>query len=240
MTAAMPHRPARLVLVAGTGTEIGKTWASARTIEAARARGVTVAARKPAQSFDPDDATQGITDAQLLGAASGEAPTAVCPEHRWYPVPMAPPMAAEVLFRDPFTVADLLGELTWPTPAVTLGLVETAGGVRSPMGADGDAVTFAGLVQPDLVVLVADAGLGTINAVRLSLDALASAVDPGCFVVLLNHFDDTNDLHVRNRAHLQDRLGLTCVTDIERLTDAALGGPVDHALEDPIGHPLGS
>jgi dethiobiotin synthetase len=232
-------RPGRVVLVTGTGTEIGKTWASARTLEAARARGVTVAARKPAQSFDPADAPRHLTDADLLGAASGETPTTVCPAHRWYAVPMAPPMAAEVLFRDPFTIADLVAEVAWPDHDVTLGLVETAGGVRSPMAADGDAVTFARSIGADLVVLVADAGLGTINAVRLSIDALREAVpDPDRFVVLLNHFDDTHDLHVRNRAFLQDRLGLRCVTDIERLTDAALGDSIDDGLEDPIGDPL--
>ncbi len=75
---------------------------------------------------------------------------------------------------------------------------------------------------------------------RLSIDALAGAVpDQDRFVVLLNHFDATDDLHVRNRAYLHDRLGLRCVTDIERLTDAVLGEPLDEALEDPIGDPLG-
>ena len=51
--------------------------------------------------------------------------------------------------------------------------METAGGVRSPLaGDDGDAVALAGSLMPDVVVLVADAGLGTINAVRLTVAAL--------------------------------------------------------------------
>ncbi|MBV8560261.1 MAG: AAA family ATPase, partial [Acidimicrobiia bacterium] len=56
-------RPERLVLVAGTGTEVGKTWVAARLAEALRARGTRVAARKPAQSFAPDE---GPTDAEAL------------------------------------------------------------------------------------------------------------------------------------------------------------------------------
>ena len=83
-------RPQRLIVVVGTRTEIGKTWVSARLLRDLRANGLHVAARKPAQSFDSDDA---LTDAHHLADASGETPTEVCPRHRWYPIPMAPPMA---------------------------------------------------------------------------------------------------------------------------------------------------
>ena len=85
-------RPARLIAVAGTATEIGKTWVTARVVETLRGRGLSVSARKPVQSFGPDEL--GATDAEVLAAATGEAPQAVCPAHRWYPVPMAPPLAA--------------------------------------------------------------------------------------------------------------------------------------------------
>src|SRR5690606_37163555 len=88
------RRPGELLVVAGTGTEIGKTWAAQRLLLQARERGLRVAARKPAQSFVAGEQS---TDAELLAAASGEAAEEVCPRHRWYPVPMAPPMAADVL-----------------------------------------------------------------------------------------------------------------------------------------------
>jgi dethiobiotin synthetase len=59
------------------------------------------------------------------------------------------------------------------------------------------------VIAPDHVLLVADAGLGTINAIRLSLEALAdgTARTP---VVILNRFDPSSDLHRRNRAWLHD------------------------------------
>ena len=44
-----------LVVCAGTHTEVGKTWVGAAVLGDLRARGRTVAARKPAQSFDPGD-----------------------------------------------------------------------------------------------------------------------------------------------------------------------------------------
>jgi dethiobiotin synthetase len=186
--------------VVGTGTDVGKTWVAAHILRDLRASGMHVAARKPAQSFEPDDDPAG-RDAAVLGAASGEAPEQVCPPHRWYEVAMAPPMAAAMLGRPPFTIEDLASELRWPSDAVEVGLVETAGGVRSPLAADGDAVSLCEELTPDLLVLVADAGLGTINAVRLTTEALRLIGVP--LVVVLNRFDASVDLHVRNRSWLR-------------------------------------
>jgi dethiobiotin synthetase len=197
-------RPSRLVLVLGTGTEVGKTWVSAHLLSSLRADGVTVAARKPAQSYEPGDDPAGL-DSAILGRASGEPSETVCRRSRWYEAAMAPPMAADVLGRDRFTVAQLVEELEWPRSAVDVGLVESAGGVRSPQADDGDAVTLLDAVSPDLVLLVADAGLGTINAVRLSVGALPDGVD---LVVVLNRYDADDELHVRNRQWLAERDGL--------------------------------
>ncbi len=205
-------RPAVVVLVTGTGTDVGKTWVGARLLEAWRAAGLSVAARKPAQSFAPDS---GPTDAEVLGAASGEDATTVCPPARWYPVPLAPPMAAEALGRPAPTVADLVGELAWPARAVDVGLVETAGGVRSPQADDGDVIDLAAAIAPDHLVLIADAGLGTINMVRLAMAALDDILGDKRHrpapVVVLNRFDPASDLHRRNLAWLRDREAI-CTT----------------------------
>lgn len=218
----MTDRPERLVLVVGTGTEVGKTWVACRLARALRRRGLIVAARKPAQSYDSDDDLS-ATDAAMLAHATGEHPAAVCPQHRWYPVAMAPPIAAEVLGRRAFTIADLVDELAWP-PAVGVGLVETAGGVRSPLAADGDSVALAATLRPHRVVLVAHAGLGTINDVRLSTAVLAGAA-PAPVSVVLNRFDAADDLHVRNLEWLAGVDALDVVTDAADLVAPILGWP---------------
>jgi dethiobiotin synthetase len=212
----------------GTGTDVGKTWVGARLLAGLRAAGVTASARKPAQSFDPAD-DPGSYDAAVLGAATGEAPELVCPPHRWYEVALAPPMAAEALGRPSFSVAELSAELGWPAtaPPPDVGLVETAGGLRSPLAADGDCLAFCASLDADLVVLVADAGLGTINAVRLTVDALKSLAVP--IVVVLNRFDVTQALHVRNAAWLRTQDGLRVFTvpgDEQELVD--LARPMKH------------
>lgn len=217
-------RPRRLVAIVGTGTDVGKTWVSARLLTDLRASGLRVAARKPAQSFDPGD-HPATRDAAVLGAASGESAEEVCLPHRWYDVAMAPPMAAEALRRPRFAIRELAAELRWPADPVDVGLVETAGGVRSPLAADGDCLALCTVLAPDFVVLVADAGLGTINAVRLTLDALGPLAS--ATVVVLNRFDGGSDLHQRNVEWLRKRDGLKVVTvpggDAE-LLDCVRGG----------------
>jgi len=204
-------RPERLAVVCGTATDVGKTWVACSLLRDLRCRGIQVAARKPAQSFADDGQA---TDADLLAAASGAAPRDVCPAHRWYPAVMAPPMAAAALGRDAFTSASLVAELDWPV-RTAVGIIETAGGVRSPLAADGDTVTLCQLLVPDIVLLVADAGLGTINAVRLSAGALQDASAP--VVVHLNRYQATDELHRRNRDWLALRDRFDVVTSVGEL-----------------------
>jgi dethiobiotin synthetase len=199
-------RPARVVFVSGTGTAVGKTWVAAAVLARLRDHGVAVAARKPAQSFDADDADTGATDADVLAAATGESPHEVCPPHRWYARALAPPMAADALGAPVFTVTDLLAELRWPERA-DVGLVEGAGGPRSPIAADGDNVALSDAIAPDQVLLVADAELGAINAVRMSVEAFAGAP----LLVVLNRYDAANPVHRANRDWLAGRDGFDVV-----------------------------
>jgi len=206
-----------VVTVAGTGTDVGKTYVTAAVADCLRARGCDVIARKPAQSFAPGDDAGERTDAHVLARATGQAPVDVSPPARWLPTPLAPPIAADALGLPPFTIAELATEsldgidANANTPALLF--VETAGGVRSPVASDGDCLALVTELAPEWVVLVADAGLGTINVVRLSVDALRKQR----VVVYLNRYDPALDVHVRNAQWLTTREGLAVLTDVEAL-----------------------
>lgn len=206
-----------LIVIAGTGTEVGKTWVGARLADGLRGRGIRVAARKPAQSFDAHDPPEG-TDAALLGAATGEDATVVCPPHRWYPTAMAPPMAADSLGRPAIRLADLVAEVSgsWGDEPAQVRLVELAGGIWSPHAHDGDGLSLTCELAPDLIVLVADAGLGTINAVRPPTAALARTAP---LWILLNRYDEDVELHRRNRDWLVQHHGIETVTSVDELVD---------------------
>jgi dethiobiotin synthetase len=208
-----------VIAVAGTQTEVGKTWLTQRLLGSWKALGVQVAGRKPVQSFDPPGQE---TDADLLAEASGEDRYAVCPVHRWYPAALAPPMAADALGSPRILLREVVAETVWPDH-IDIVMVETVGGIRSPISHDGDSVDLIRQLQPDQVVLVADAGLGTLNAIRLTLACLESWPT----LVFLNRFDPSNHLHRLNLQWLAEHDHVTAVTTVEslrRLLDSAADG----------------
>ena len=197
-------RPRRLVVVTGTGTEVGKTYVSCALLRLARERGLVVAARKPLQSFDPGEGESGGgTDAERLAAATGEAPAVVCPPSGWYPRALAPPMAAAALGRPVPDVASLVEAIagSWPRSGCDLALVEGAGGVASPLASDGDTAALARAVGADRVVVVGDPALGVINSMRLTAGALGALP----VVVHLNRFEPDSALHRLNLDWLRER-----------------------------------
>lgn len=195
-------RPALTVLVTGTGTEVGKTWLTCSVVGELRERGLRVSARKPVQSLDP---SEGKSDAELLAEATGEEPREVCPPELTYDKALAPPMAAHALGRPIPTTRDLAARLSWPA-GCDVGLVEGAGGLRSPLSADGDNLGLIAELDPDLVVLVGEARLGVVSAVRLATGSLGSWRS----VVFLNRFDATVEAHDLSAAWLrgEDRLDI--------------------------------
>jgi dethiobiotin synthetase len=209
------------VVVTGTGTEIGKTWVSAAALRTLRAGGHTVAARKPLQSFAPGE---GPTDAEVLATASGEEPMDVCRPEHGYAIAMAPPMAAAALGASVPTIAALADQIdaSWPERAVDVGLVEGAGGLASPFASDGDTLRLIDVLRPDLTVVVAGAGLGTINLVRLCVAALGARD----VLVHLNRWDAAVALHQANVGWLREVDGFRVTTSVNDVAAAMVGsGP---------------
>lgn len=202
-------RPTLLIGVIGTNTEVGKTWVTAQLLATLKLRGARVAARKPVQSYAPDDIN---TDAALLAGASGEDVADICPAHRCFPLALAPPMAATALGRGPVWMSEIVSEIRWPAN-VDIGFVETVGGVRSPLACDGDSLELLRRLEVDRMLLVADAELGTINAVRLTLAAVGATPT----VVYLNRFQPENQLHELNRRWLNEQDKLSVITDVHSL-----------------------
>ena len=109
-------------------------------------------------------------------------------------------------------------EIRWPAD-VDVGFVESVGGVRSPLACDGDSLELMRRLEVDRMLLIADAELGTINAVRLTMAAVGSTPT----VVYLNRFDPANELHELNRRWLVDQDKLTVITDLHSLAVAIEG-----------------
>lgn len=208
------HRPTIVVGVLGTHTEVGKTFVSAALLRQLRRQGLRVSARKPVQSFGAHDTA---TDADILAADSGEMPAQVCPPHRSYPIALAPPMAADVLHKPRIELDELIDEIAWGEN-LDVGAVETVGGPRSPLGHDGDSAEFIRRLRPDRTLLIADASLGTLNAVRLSL----ACIGADTVTVFLNRYEESNETHRLNRRWLAEHYDIPTLIDIVALTRAVL------------------
>ena len=207
------RHPARtgVVFVAGTGTEVGKTWAAAGLARLLKDSGLVVAAYKPVQSYDP--ATGGPTDAEVLAAATGQSPDAVCPAACSYPVPLAPPMAARKLQRLCPTVDEMASNCRFAA-TVDVGLVEGVGGLYSPIASDGHNLDLITRIQPDLVIVVASADLGGIH------DTMACTLPLSAFrrAVFCNRFDPRTEIHGLNVRWLRDT-GLEVATNLTEVTE---------------------
>lgn len=174
------------LFVAGSHTEIGKTYVACALIRAARAQGTSVDALKPVLSgFEPEDWTG--SDSGRLLAALGAAPTqaaleAISPFR--YAAPLAPPMAARLEGKT-LTLQDLAGvSHDWlARTKADLALVESAGGLMSPIAEDGTVLDLLEtLALPS--VLVGGSYLGSISHTLTALEVLRARKLPVAAVVI--------------------------------------------------------
>jgi dethiobiotin synthetase len=210
----------RVLVVTGTDTGVGKTWVSCGVLRAARAAGLRVAARKPAETgCDPDASGRlvGADAVALHAAADADEPLdAVCPIR--LPDPLAPSFAAR---RAGVTIdaRDVAASCRGRARDVELLLVEGAGGLLVPLAG---RFTFADLAREldARLLLVVGARLGAINHALLSLE-VASARGIGVAGVVVNHFSASRDLATD-----------TLVDSLRELTDVPLLAEVGHG-DDP-------
>ncbi len=167
-------------VVAGAGTDIGKTFITALLVRRLRAAGRAVLALKPVASGvpDPGDAAFAATDTARLLAAQGLALTpaslAACSPWR-FAAPLSPDMAAAAEGQTVTleAVADFCRARIAAADPDGVVLVEGAGGVMSPIASDAlNLDLIKALACP--VVLVAGSYLGAISHALTAIEALAA------------------------------------------------------------------
>ncbi|MBF6330099.1 dethiobiotin synthase [Nocardia transvalensis] len=154
------------LIVTGTSTEVGKTVTTAALAAAARAAGRTVAVCKPAQTGVEPGEPGDLAEVQRLAGVTRTL------ELARYPEPLAPDTAARRCGRPLLTLAETVAAVDSLSDA-DLTLVEGAGGLLVRIG----EFTLLDLAQKlgAPVLVVAAAGLGTLNHSELTTRALAAA-----------------------------------------------------------------
>ncbi|MFF7128648.1 MULTISPECIES: dethiobiotin synthase [unclassified Streptomyces] len=157
-----------VLVVTGTGTEVGKTVTTAAVAAAALAAGQSVAVLKAAQTgVRPDERGDADEVARLAGPVTAT-------ELARFPEPLAPGTAARragMAPVHPHEVAEAAAKLATEHDLV---LVEGAGGLLVRFDAAGGTLADAARLLNAPVLVVASAGLGTLNTTELTARELSS------------------------------------------------------------------
>ncbi|HEY3950452.1 dethiobiotin synthase [Phenylobacterium sp.] len=228
------------LFIAGSHTDIGKTHVACALIRAARAQGLVVEALKPiASGFDPTDWAD--SDPGRLLAALGEAPSAVALDRitPWrYAAPLAPPSAARLEGRtlplEP--LIDLCaGRLA--ASAADLFLLESAGGLMSPLADDGICLDLLdALCLP--VLLVGGGYLGAMSHTLTAAEVARGRGHPLRAIVVSQDADPTAPDFTETRSLIAAHAGGVPVFPAPRGGDQAWAQSLLAALIDlPVSAP---
>ena len=216
--------PGTPVVVTGTGTDVGKTVATAALAVRLRADGHEVAVCKPLQTGVTDDEPGDVVRAARLSGVGRLG------ELYRLPDPLAPETAARLAGRPQVTLDELVEGVNRFARAGETTLVEGAGGVLVRLA---PAVTVLDLARElrAAVVVVTRAGLGTLSDTELTVRAVEAA-GLRCAGLVIGSMPDDPDL--ATRCNIEDLPRLTGVPLIGRVpAGAGAMEPVDFRRHAP-------
>ena len=190
-----------ILVITGTGTEVGKTVTTAAVAASAVAAGRSVAVLKAAQTgVRPDERGDAQEVARLAGAVTAT-------ELARYPEPLAPGTAARRAGMAPVHPRDVAEAAAKLATEHDLVLVEGAGGLLVRFDPAGGTLADAAEMLRAPVLVVASAGLGTLNTTELTARELRSR-SVELLGVVIGGWPDSPDLAMRcNVTDLPDVAG---------------------------------
>jgi dethiobiotin synthetase len=223
-----------VLVVTGTGTDVGKTVVTAAL--AACAGGSVAVVKLTQTGVQPGEPGDAAEVTRLSGCADVH-------EFARYPDPLSPHHAARLSGRPALDQGEALLRIIDLEIAHDLVLVEGAGGLLVPYDDNGWTIYDLGLELAADFVLVTSAGLGTINHTALCVRALAESAITAAIVIgswpaepgLAERCNILDLARMGRRGELSGVLpaGLARVTDLPERARAALapslGGTFDWA-----------
>ena len=203
----MKNHTARGVFVIGTGTDVGKTYDTALLIKHLRSTGLKAHYYKAAASGNPRiNGYLEAADARFvkeMAHIDDQKLENMVPYV--YEAAVSPHLAARETNHF-LSLSTVLQDYQAIADKSDFVVVEGCGGILCPLVYEKQVKIW----QEDLIralqvplLLVADAGLGTLNATGLTLAYLKQAQLP-LHGLILNRFDATNPMHIDNRTLLQE------------------------------------
>lgn len=193
------------LFITGTGTDVGKTYVSALIVKKMRESGYNCGYYKPVLS--------GVTELcgkliesdcnYVIDLASIPDEPESCVSY-WWKEAVSPHLAAQRIGQK-IDITKIKYDFQQSRKKYDYLLVEGAGGITCPLIVDKDEK----YLLKDLIwelglsaIIVADAGLGTINSTLLTVDyAKANGIDVAG--IILNNYDSNNFMHQDNLKQIE-------------------------------------
>lgn len=214
----------RNLFITGTGTDVGKTYIAGLIVKKLRESGKHAAYYKAAMSGNlrRPDGSLIPGDAVFVREMSGisQDPEEMCPYV--YETAVSPHLASR-LEGNPVEMNRVLADFDKVCSRYDYVTAEGSGGILCPLRFDSERILLEDflLARNLKSLIVADAGLGTINAVVLTAAYMKSRGLEACGIIF-NHYEPGNLLHEDNRAMCQSMTGLkvlACVRNGDRDLD---------------------
>lgn len=206
------------LFITGTGTDVGKTYVTGLIVKKLREGGASAAYYKAAMSGN-DRRADGMLipgDALQVKRMSGiEQPLEeMCPYI--YETAVSPHLAAK-LEGKPLEMECVLKHFDYVCGKYEYITAEGSGGILCPLRFDEQQIQLEDFIKARSLscLMVADAGLGTINAVGLTAEYMKAHKIP-VRGIIFNRYEPGNPLHEDNRLMCEAMTGLhiiACVKD---------------------------
>ena len=200
----------KCIFVTGTGTDIGKTYVTALLIKKLRGAGISAGYYKFAASGEEID--------NIPGDAWHVKKIADLPDEKFvsysYKESVSPHLAAK-LEKRPIEISVLEQDFNAARNKFDFLVVEGSGGIICPLRWDEEKIILVDVVKKFNLptIIVADSGLGTINATVLTAEYLRAKNIP-IEGVILNRFDEKSLLDLDNEKMIVALTGLPIIAKV--------------------------
>ena len=205
------------LFITGTGTDVGKTYVTGLIVKKLREGGASSAYYKAAMSGNErrPDGTLIPGDALQVKTMSGvEQPLEeMCPYI--YETAVSPHLAAKIE-GNPIEMDCVLKNFDRVCGTYDYVTVEGSGGIFCPLRFDEQKIQLEDFIKARSLacLMIADAGLGTINAVVLTAEYMKARKIP-VKGIIFNHYEPGNPLHEDNRLMCEAMTGLNVVACVK-------------------------
>lgn len=209
------------LFITATGTDVGKTYVTALLVKKLRESGINAGYYKAALSgaFYESGALMAGDSAYVVKTASIPAEPNSLVSYLFEPA-VSPHLAAQMA-QQPIEESIILRDFLSCCEQFDCMTVEGSGGIVCPLRLDKKSLMLTDIIRllglP--VLIIASAGLGTINSTVLTVEH-AKAKGIAVKGIILNWYEQANRMHRDNKAQLERLTGCPVVATVSKDADS--------------------